>query len=148
MPRHPKPAGEVGFHEYGPSIECSTSPDWPGLNDSYNALWASPQHLDRAMTGSFCPDAMPHERQAREPPSCHAQLFHGRLNSTCLAARNLSAQQLPCVRTLLVTAFPGSGTPSMAMRLKYALRRTHTTLHEGHSVEPDVLVSWLTRTDV
>ena len=144
-----KAAGEVGYHVTGPPIECSTDKRvLPGLDEHYNSLWASPQRLDHALRGSFCSNSTPGFTQELEPPSCHTRLFHGRLDSACLAARNLSIHQLPCVRTLLITAFPGSGTLSMSRRLGHVLRRTHTTRHEAQHLEPDVLLSWIARSDV
>ncbi len=74
------------------------------------------------------------------PANCETTLFHGRLSEACLARRNLSAANLPCVRSLLITAVAGSGTENMALRLN--------AVHEAHGRRSDVLVSWYSRTDV
>ena len=138
--------GVYGYHPMGPSVECSLELSYPGL-EAYSALLADKRALREALDGPFC-TTMPRHERLRQQPSCHTQLFHGRLSTACLAGRNLTAAQLPCTRTLFIVAFPGSGTSAMAQRLQRTLRNTHTTLHEETSREPDVLVSWLSRTDV
>ena len=72
---------------------------------------------------------------------CHSLLLHGKLNEQCLALRNISIPRLPCVKQLLITSFPGSGTYEMAKQLG-AL-----AVHEEHWRESNVLVSWFSRTD-
>ena len=109
----------------------------------------------KTMTAPFCSSSSTIESR----PSCHTLLFHGRLSGRCLRERNLSAAKLPCVRQLFITGYPGSATRAMADRLAGQLRWSHTrpkelrlpkfltVAHEVHSIESDILVSWLSRTD-
>ena len=78
-------------------------------------------------------------------PSCHSMLFHGKLSEPCIARRQLTVAELPCVGKLLITGYPGSGTLTTTVRLR---KKGFITAHEFHALESDQLVSWLSRTDV
>jgi len=98
----------------------------------------------RSSQQSWCSSRSSSSRVERAP-TCHTLLFHGVLSEPCLALRNLTASDLPCVRSLLVTTFPGSASLAMATMLQAA--HNSTVVHENHPLETDVLVSWSSRTD-
>lgn len=85
-----------------------------------------------------------HERVVLHSPSCHTLLFHGKYAPHCLAERNITRADLPCVGKLFVTATGGSGTLATADRLNAA---GYAFESEDHVAETDVLVSWISRTD-
>ena len=91
-----------------------------------------------------CHRAQPSAPSGRRP-SCHTLLFHGRFSKPCLAELNLKAEQLPCVGSLFITGAGGSGTRTVQEMLSAA---GYDAEHERHFKETDVLVSWISRTDV
>lgn len=132
-----------------PFVECNATYGYPGLDTLYPS--ALQKTVDASTSGgdppAFCPEH-PSAANQIEATNCHTLLYHGRLHGPCLAARGLSVDTLPCVRSLLITSFPGSGSAAMARRLERVLTLRFNSVHESHVFEPDVLVSWLSRTDV
>ena len=122
----------------------------PAYNESSScdglALYDAALRVNRHSRHDRSPWCLPASPAATSTalPSCHTVLFHGKLDHQCLAARNVTEAQLPCVRSLSIASYPGSGTTAMAV----ALRRLGLTVaHESHHLETDVIVSWLSRSD-
>jgi hypothetical protein len=67
------------------------------------------------------------------------------LSKPCLAARNLTEGELPCIGSLFITGFGGSATTFVGSWLNRAGFKFNNELH--HEELSDVFVSWLSRTD-
>ena len=125
---------------------CTASEDVFRRSDLHNAALA--ESVNASSEPQFCGDAASSSLSLPSRPSCHTLLFHGRLHHGCLEARNISVESLTCIRSLYITSFPGSGTAAMARRLEYAMGLAGASAHENQMNEPQVLISWMSRTNV
>ena len=122
-------------HSQSPPVLLGTEPYERSFGKEQHGLcrsWGN-QTANGATNCQNCSVTVEHNR-------CHTLLFHGKLDRDCLSQRNLEVENLPCVRSLLITSFMGSGTASIADAIQ--------AVHEDPRKESDKLVGWLSRTDV